>query len=191
MNLFVLSSSSDYQVAIVDMDNDFDVSYVNLKDIPYDGRAYSRQVEWVEGSNYVWIGGRQDDEAYVIDLSTKKLIKTFTDVDPRKLLSVAPHHFMGMADEYNNYFQENGALQGSSSAMRFGSNGDGGSNNILSIAALAISIVAIAAVIGSFFAAKKSSPSSGGSAKQESPMAVSVAGSKVDDPSLAVPPSVA
>jgi pectate lyase len=188
MNLFVLSSSSDYQVAIVDLDNDFDVSYINLKDIPYDGRAYSRQVEWVEDSNYVWIGGRQDDEAYVIDLSTKKMIKTFTDVDPRKLLSVAPHHFMGMADEYNNYFQENGALKGSSSAMRYGS--DGGSNNTLSIAALAISIVAIAAVIASFFAAKKSSPASGGSAKQESAMSASVTGSKADA-SLAVPPSVA
>ena len=45
MNLFVVSSSSDYKVAIVDMDNDYEVSYVYLKDVPYDGRRYSRQVE--------------------------------------------------------------------------------------------------------------------------------------------------
>jgi hypothetical protein len=183
MNLFVLSSSSDYRVAIVDMDNDFDVSYINLKDIPYEERAYSRQVEWVEGTNYVWIGGQRQNEAYVIDLSTKKLIRTFTEVDPRKLLSVAPHQFMGMADEYNMYFQENGAVQGSKSAMSFGSSG--GSNNALSVAALAISIVAIAAVVASFFAAKKSTPAP--VVKKTPGMAASIKG----DASLAVPPSVA
>ena len=192
MNLFVLASCNDYQVAIVDMDNDFDVSYVSLKDIPYEGRCYSRQVEWVEGSNYVWVAGRQQDETYVIDLSTKKLVKTFTESDARKLLSVAPHHFMGMADEYNNYFQENGALQGSSNAMSNGSSGDEGSNNALSITALAISIVAIAAVVASFFAAKQSPPDmTGGVAKPESAVANSVTGSRFDDPSLAVAPSVA
>ena len=191
MNLFVLASCNDYQVAIVDMDNDFDVSYVSLKDIPYEGRCYSRQVEWVEGSNYVWVAGRQQDETYVIDLSTKKLVKTFTESDARKLLSVAPHHFMGMADEYNNYFQANGALQGSSNAMSNGSSGDGDSNNALSITALAISIVAIAAVVASFFAAKQSPPSSSGVAKPESAVANSVTGSRFDDPSLAVAPSVA
>ena len=39
MNLFVLASCNDYQVAIVDMDNDFDVSYVSLKDIPYEDQG--------------------------------------------------------------------------------------------------------------------------------------------------------
>lgn len=87
MNLFVVSSSSDYKVAIVDMDSpNYDVSYVMLKDVPYEGRRYSRQVEWAEGTQYVWIGGRQDDEAYVIDIESKTLVRTFTEIDPRKLL---------------------------------------------------------------------------------------------------------
>merc|ERR1711865_895581 len=157
MNLFVVSSSSDYKVSIVDMDSateggDYVVEYVSLKDIPYEGRSYSRQVEWVEGTNYVWIGGQQDDEAYVIDLSTKELIKTFTEVDPRKLLSVTPYGFLGMADEYHTHLQD---------SMGSGSSSDtfSGSDK-LSIAALAMSIVAIAAVLASFFAKSQQASSS-------------------------------
>merc|ERR1712194_774347 len=97
MNLCVVSSSADYSVVIVDMDTpDMDVSYVQLKDIPYEGRAYSRQVEWVTGTNYVWIAGQPQDEVYVIDVSTKKIIKTFTDVDARKLLTVSPYGYCPM-----------------------------------------------------------------------------------------------
>jgi len=193
MNVFVVSSSSDYKVAIVDMDSateggDYVVEYVSLKDIPYEGRSYSRQVEWVEGTNYVWIGGQQDDEAYVIDLSTNKLIKTFTEVDPRKLLSVTPYGFLGMADEYSTHFQDS---MGSQTASMYSAlSGDGGGNensssDKLSIAALAMSIIAIAAVLASFFAKNQaSSPSNDGALAVTSTK-------KVDDPSLAVPPSVA
>lgn len=181
MNLFVVSSSSDYKVAIVDMDSpNYDVSYVMLKDVPYEGRRYSRQVEWAEGTQYVWIGGRQDDEAYVIDIESKTLVRTFTEIDPRKLLSVAPHHFMGMADEYQTYWSENGRTK-SSSAM----SAQGGSNDALSIVALALSCIAIAAVTASFFA-KNNAPAA---VPQES--AAPLTKSKIDDPSLAVPPSVA
>merc|ERR1712238_87227 len=200
MNLFVVSSSSDYKVAIVDMDSategdsDYVVDYVQLKDIPYEGRSYSRQVEWVEGTNYVWIGGQQDDEAYVIDLSTRELIKTFTEVDPRKLLSVTPYGFLGMADEYRSHMQDSmgstGSQMGASmySALGNGSSSDSFSgSDKLSIAALAMSIVAIAAVLASFFAKshQASSPS-----KNDGALAVTST-KKMDDPSLAVPPSVA
>jgi len=187
MNLFVVSSSADYRVAIVDMDTpNMDVSYVSLKDTPYDGRSYSRQVEWVEGTDYVWIGGQQDDEAYVINIATKELIKTFTEVDPRKLLSVTPYGFLGMADEYASHYQAQG---GATASMYSAMNGDGNDgtsrNDALSIAALAISVVAIAAVMASFFVKAKAAPSS-----TDGALAVSTA-KKIDDPSLAVPPSVA
>ena len=57
MNLFVVSSSSDYKVAIVDMNSpNKDVSYVILKNMPYVDRSRSRQVEHVEGTDYVWVG---------------------------------------------------------------------------------------------------------------------------------------
>merc|ERR1712238_381025 len=200
-NLFVVSSSSDYKVAIVDMDSategdsDYVVDYVQLKDIPYEGRSYSRQVEWGEGTNYVWIGGQQDDEAYVIDLSTKELIKTFTEVDPRKLLSVTPYGFLGMADEYRSHMQD--SMMGSSSQMgasMYSALGNGSSSDSfsgsdkLSIAALAMSIVAIAAVLASFFA--KSHQASSSPSHNDGALAVTST-KKMDDPSLAVPPSVA
>merc|ERR1712238_306775 len=198
-NLFVVSSSSDYKVAIVDMDSategdsDYVVDYVQLKDIPYEGRSYSRQVEWGEGTNYVWIGGQQDDEAYVIDLSTKELIKTFTEVDPRKLLSVTPYGFLGMADEYRSHMQDSMGSSSQTGATYYSALGNGSSSDSfsgsdkLSIAALAMSIVAIAAVLASFFAKshQASSPS-----KNDGALAVTST-KKMDDPSLAVPPSVA
>merc|ERR1712238_37256 len=201
MNLFVVSSSSDYKVAIVDMDSategdsDYVVDYVQLKDIPYEGRSYSRQVEWVEGTNYVWIGGQQDDEAYVIDLSTKELIKTFTEVDPRKLLSVTPYGFLGMADEYRSHMQDSmGSSSSQVGASMYSALGNGSSSDSfsgsdkLSIAALAMSIVAIAAVLASFFA--KSHQASSPPSPNDGALAVTST-KKMDDPSLAVPPSVA
>jgi len=174
MNCFVVSSSSDYKVAIVDMDT-LEVSYVTLKDIPYEGRGRSRQVEWAEGTKYVWIGGRSDDEAYVIDLETKELVNTFSEVDPRKLLSVTNHHFMGMADEFGAYFSDNNVFltDRGSNALSFTSNSDK-----LSIAALALSCVAIAAVLASFFV--KSGSASGSGKKVPAPEAASAI----------VPPSV-
>jgi hypothetical protein len=180
MNCFVVSSSSDYKVAIVNMDT-LEASYIMLKDIPYEGRRRSRQVEWAEGTQYVWIGGREDDEVYVIDLEKMELVRTFTEVDPRKLLSVAHHQFMGMADELSDYMSDNTNLMSSSqnSAM----SGDSGSNDTLSIVALALSCIAIAAVAASLFVKKtavKIPP-------QESAVG---AKSNADDPSLMVPPSV-
>jgi len=159
MNCFIVSSSSDYKVAIVDM-NTLDVSYIMLKDIPYEGRRSSRQVEWAEGTKYVWIGGRSDDEAYVIDLETQEVVRTFTDVDPRKLLSVSPIHFMAMANEYGAYYLDSGIFESDSepgvpvTSFMESKSVDSDSNDTLSIVALALSCVAIAAVVASIFANK-------------------------------------
>ena len=159
MNCFVVASSSDYKVAIVNMDT-LDVSYVMLKDIHYEGRRSSRQVEWAEGTKYVWIGGRSDDEAYVIDLETKEIVRTFTEVDARKLLSVSPYHFMGMANDYATYFQEKGSFVSETSISSYmqSQSLDSDDNDALSIVALALSCIAIAAVVASLFANKRDKP---------------------------------
>lgn len=188
MNCFVVSSASDYKVAIVDMDT-LEVSYVMLKDVPFTGKKRNRQVEWAEGTSYVWIGGRQDDEAYVIDLETKELIQTFTDVDARKILSVAPHHFMGMADEYRAYFDEQDirSSNGGGSFSNFMSSEGGGSTSdgadILSIVALALSCVAIAAVLASFFTKKADTPA-GPSQAADGAMTTAATANKTDSPSI-------
>jgi len=140
MNYLVVASGADYQVAIVDMDSpNYDVSYVALKDTPYEERRYSRQTEWAKGTNYVWVGGNRDKEAYVIDVKNKKLVKTFTDIDPRKILSVQ-----------NNMAYSN--RLGSSQYVAASNGGSGGESNALSIAAIVLSCVALAAVAANFFA---------------------------------------
>lgn len=178
MNCFIISSSNEYKVAIIDM-NTLNVDYVVYKDVPYDGRARGRQVEWAEGTKYVWIGGTTQDEAYVIDIETKSLVRTFTEVDPRRILSVTHHAFNGMANDYVSYMANQNILSTSKSSKSEGT-------DTLSIVALALSCVAIAAVVASLFVGKASTPKP---SKQESAPLTSQP--KVDDPSLAVPPSVA
>ena len=43
--------------------------------------------------------GREDDEVYAINVTTKQLVKTFTEVDGRKLVSVKHHAFVGGLEE--------------------------------------------------------------------------------------------
>ena len=96
---------------------------------------------------------------------------------------------MGMADEYGAHFAENGIILGTRDSSSKSSGSDDGSssnNNVLSVVALALSIVAIAAVAASFFA-KKSAPA--GALKEIS--ATPLTKANADDPSLAQPPSVA
>jgi len=196
MNYIVVASASDYKVAIVDM-NTLDISYVVLKDIPYEGRRRNRQIEWAEGTKYVWVGGRQDKEAYVIDLETKELVKTITGVEPRKILSVANHRFMGMANDYGSYFTDNGVFLTESASSSENllrspttSSNDGGSSDTLSIAALALSCVAIAAVLANFLVGKKPVASK---QAQEQALDSNTVTAKAPSvvPSIAQPPSVA
>jgi hypothetical protein len=181
MNCFVVSSASDYKVAVVNMDT-LEASYIMLKDIPYDDRRRSRQIEWAEGTPYVWIGGRIDEEAYVVDLEKMELVRTFTDVDARKLLSVAHHSFNFMAEELSGMMSSDMNDMVSSTQSNSVSD-DSSSNDSLSIVALALSCIAIAAVAASLFVKK------GGVKSQPQESAIG-AGAKSVDPSLMVPPSV-
>lgn len=176
MNLFVVASSNDYKVAIVDMDDpDKKASYVTLKDVPYTDRARGRQVEHVEGTDYVWVGGREQDEVYVIDIAKKELVKTFTEVDARKLVSVKRHG--------------PGALGGLTSSSALGANestdddDDSGDTDPMTVAALVLSCVAIAAVMANFWVNSNQE----GTKKQE---ALPLTQTKNDDASVQAPPSV-
>merc|ERR1711957_407317 len=140
-----------------------------LKDVPYDNRRRSRQIEWAEGTQFVWIGGRLDK---------MELIRTFTDVDARKFLSVAHHEFNFLAEELSGMM-----MQSDVSTKESSMSDDNTSHDHLSVVALALSCIAIAAVVASLFVKNggvKSTP-------QESAIG---AGAKSVDPSLMVPPSV-
>ena len=174
MNMFVVASSADYKVAIVDMNKSPpEPSYITLKDKEFEGRSRSRQVEWVHGTEFVWVGGRPDEEAYVIDLSSKTLVKTLSNVDARKLLSVSNYNFLGMSQSLNQHWAENGVWDshGSSSSStgqqtgsytgqqtaQATSNNDTPRDNsdtkdTLSVAAIVLSIMALLAVSVNFVA---------------------------------------
>merc|ERR1719491_1979410 len=223
MNLFVVSSSSDYKVAIVDMASpDKTTSYVMLKgkDVPYTDRARSRQIEHVEGTDYVWIGGRRQEEAYVINVRTKKLVRTFMEVDARRLLSVKHHAFFQQVADFGKYMTQEGMLSNaevqtveeeaskdvedveaapsdvsrgsaSVSAQAASANDDevekddDGGNDALSIAALAISCVAIAAVLANVVVMNNAKSSTlGGQGR------ALTGGGDAEDPSVSQPPSV-
>merc|ERR1712157_323370 len=84
-----------------------------------------------------------------------------TEVDARKLLSVSPYHFMGMANDYAAYFQEKGTFASDSTISSFMQSQtlETDDNDTLSIVALALSCIAIAAVVASLFANKGSNTS--------------------------------
>merc|ERR1719410_349513 len=195
MNLFVVSSSSDYKVAIVDMDDpNKKASYVMLKDVPYTGRARGRQVEHVEGTDYVWIAGREDDEVYVINVATKELVKTFTEVDGRKLVSVKHHAFFEQAQDYasSSAFATSAASASTPSAASASTPSaepaDGGGNSdTLAIGALILSCVAIAAVMASFWA----NSNQGGAKSEALPLTQTKnSAARNDEASVQAPPSV-
>lgn len=185
MELFVVSSASDYKVAIVDMASpNKDVAYVMLKDTPYVGRSRGRQVEHVEGTDYVWIGGRQDNEAYVVNVATRQLVRTFSEVDTRKMVSVTHHAFFEQAQDFGTFLDqgEGGRVRTAAAASSTADDGDGG-NDTLAIAALVLSCVAIAAVLALLAA----SPGKAPAAAEARPL---TGAKNTDEPSVSVPPSV-
>lgn len=173
MNLFVVASAIDFKVALVDMNTSPPAAtYISLSDMPWpeDQRARTRQIEWLQGTDFVWVGGRMEQQLYVIDFRQKKLLKTITATDVNVFLAVRNDQFYSYADDMNSYWEETGVLSsgegGSSSGERgsqsqaalgdVDSNG-GDSSDALSIAALAISCIAIVAVFTNFvLSAKKS-----------------------------------
>jgi len=153
LDLFVLSSSNEHKVAIVDLaESPPTVSYVVFKPTPVQaGRLRTRQVEWAYGTNYVWVSGRQEGEIYVIDVAQKTLVTTIANDDTRKLLSVV--NFEGM---------ESMQISANLAEQRNGDEDDDKdeTSRALSITAIVLSIVAIVAVLVNVMAMKSSGPAS-------------------------------
>merc|ERR1712003_559739 len=84
-------------------------TYITLSDmtLPADARVRDRQVEWVEGTDYVWISGRVEQQIYVVDIRRKALVKTFTDVEAYKLVSVVDTDFSNLAEQLQSTWEQN------------------------------------------------------------------------------------
>ena len=58
IDLLVLSSSNEHKVALIDFSSNIPaVAYVAFKDEIKTDRARTRQIEWVDGTEFVWISG--------------------------------------------------------------------------------------------------------------------------------------
>merc|ERR1711935_607087 len=90
--MIVFASGTENKVAIVDLTSGTaDISYVTFSEGPVSSYRERRQVEWSVGTNYVWVDGAGADEVYVIDVMSKSLVNTISNVETTRLLSVDNH----------------------------------------------------------------------------------------------------
>lgn len=177
VNMFMVASSADNKLAIVDLVSGTpEPYYITFKDEPFVGRPRSRQVEHVAGTHYVWVSGPEDEEAYVIDIGSRKVVKTLNAVNVNILRSVVNWDFLSMARAIDSHWSDSGTWEdrldsgvvesddgndtpsnndnptginpsvGSSNAARVATKEDS-DNKGMSIAAIVISLIALAAVM--------------------------------------------
>eukprot|EP00980_Cylindrotheca_fusiformis_P024620 scaffold12169_cov132-Cylindrotheca_fusiformis.AAC.8 len=165
----VLSSANENKVAIVDLSGSSPkVSYVKLNNDPASAGRRLRQVEWADGTDYVWVSGPTEDKAYVIDYKKKKLVKTIDDIPSTKFLSVQNDEFLAYARRIGDHL--GGSFGGSRSPL-LGDNDDNDKAERLSIAAIFLSVIAIVAVLANICVAMKNKKSAkqgtGGAAQKD------------------------
>merc|ERR1712130_316183 len=91
--MIVVAAGTENTVAIVDLLNldasgNPRISKISLSSSEeVTARRSRRQVEWVIGTDYVWIDGTEAEEVYVVDLD-KKTSKTITGFTTSKMISV-------------------------------------------------------------------------------------------------------
>ncbi len=91
-DMVVIASGTENKVALVDMKSGSpQKTIVNLSSNPeLTARRNSRQVEWVRGTPFVWIDGTdtEEGEVYVINVDTKRVVRTITGIKTTKLINV-------------------------------------------------------------------------------------------------------
>jgi len=92
MKMIVFAAGTENKMAIIDVTSGSpEVSYVTFAEGPPTSYRERRQVEWAVGTNYVWVDGAGEDEVYVIDVVSKAVVNTISNVETTKLLSVDNH----------------------------------------------------------------------------------------------------
>lgn len=184
-NMFIVASATDFKLALVDMTvpETASVEYITLSDKTFGegDRVRDRQVEWVQGSNYVWVSGRTEAQVYVVDIVNKKVVKTFTDVEANKLVSVRSSQYENVAEMVNQVFDANGVWEKHmpetpayvapsssedtkaavvTSSANTDSESSSSSSNTLAIVSLCVSCIAIVAVFTNFYMSQTKGSSS-------------------------------
>lgn len=101
VDLLILSGSNDHQVAIIDFNKKkVKAEYITYVEDVVIERARWRQVEWITGTQYVWINqpySYSEENLFVIDILKMKVAKTLSFGNSRKILSVTNYGLLGLA----------------------------------------------------------------------------------------------
>jgi len=89
-DMIIIASGTENKVAIVDVSTGSpQITIVTMRDdTELTARRNRRQVEWVVGTQYVWIDGTNQEEIYVLDIDSKQVVRTVKGVPTTKMLSV-------------------------------------------------------------------------------------------------------
>ena len=89
-DMIIVAAGTENKVALVDLSSGTPrVTTLVLSSNPENtARKSKRQVEWVRGTPYVWIDGTEESEVYVVNVDTKRVVKTIKDQFTTKLLTV-------------------------------------------------------------------------------------------------------
>ena len=94
-NILVFGASTSNDLVLVDLDDvDFRMAKLPLTTTENEANGGSeRQIEWAQGTDYVWINARDNDELYVVEVPTEKIddarvVKTISSHDQGDLIFV-------------------------------------------------------------------------------------------------------
>jgi len=99
-DIIVIASGTENKVAIIDISSaDNDVTIVELRTADVmTAKKNRRQVEWCKGTPYVWVDGGGEDEMYILNVDTKKMVTTVKGINSKKMLSVENYAAKRTAD---------------------------------------------------------------------------------------------
>jgi len=95
--VMIVGSISDNNVALVDMDaNPPFMRKLSLTNAEESTASRSRMIEWAVGTDYVWVGGPETDEVYVIEIPDLDV----SEATLRRTITSAPHSTLVWGKNY-------------------------------------------------------------------------------------------
>jgi len=130
-DMIIVAAGTENKVALVDISSGTPrVTTLVLSSNPENSaRKSKRQVEWVRGTPYVWIDGTEESEVYVVNVDTKRVVKTIMNQFTTKLLTVENFERKHTLALIENMIAENMLAQSDKSSSNNNDNNDNSNSN--------------------------------------------------------------
>jgi hypothetical protein len=159
MRDFLLIEDNDRKIVIMASNEQNVLHMANLNEVNPEVHSFTfkegettgdrRQLEWAEGTDYVWISGRASDdvamhETYVIEipgnnLDGVKVVKTLKGVSANKMKYMVNYE----REQLRQEFADAQSISGASSSLS-----DGGNSEVSAVAIIALLVGAVALLVG-------------------------------------------